>query len=160
MKIRTAKCSDEESLKKIYASARDYMAKEGNPTQWGKNHPTIEKILNDIKEECLLVMEDDKKKVHAAFALQPFDLSYDDKNCAWKDTSPYLVIHSLASDGVIKGVFDKALTYAYSKCEHIRIDTHKDNKTMLRHIKDSGFVEAGFCHEPDGTIRLCFELVS
>lgn len=157
MNIRLATSQDEAVLKEIYAKAREYMVKDGNPNQWGNNHPLFSLIQKDIQNGCLYVMEENSV-VHACFALQSFDPCYEDKNTKWRYHGSYLVIHSLAGDGVIKGVFDKAIDFVLEKTDYIRIDTYKDNKTMLYHLSSRGFLPAGYCFQPDGTIRLCFEL--
>jgi hypothetical protein len=157
MDIRLAATNDEEALKKIYAKARQYMVLDGNPWQWGNNHPPFSLIQKDIQKGCLYVLLA-KGEVHACFAIQSFDPCYEDKNTKWTYKEPYLVIHSLASDGEIKHVFDTVIDFVLTKTNYIRIDTYKDNKTMLFHLQKRGFRPAGFCYQPDKTIRLCFEL--
>lgn len=156
MEIRLAVKQDENAIQKIYAEAREYMKKEGNPDQWGENHPLPDLIKKDIARGCLYAMEE-QGAIHAVFALTHFDPCYGDKETKWKRNEPYAVIHSLAGDGKIKGVFDKAVAFALSRCSYIRIDTYKDNKTMLKELASHGFSPAGYCHQPDGTVRLCFE---
>jgi hypothetical protein len=157
MDIRLATPNDEEALKKIYAKAREYMVKDGNPTQWGSNHPPFSLIQKDIQKGCLYILEE-KGEVHACFAIQSFDPCYEDKNTEWRYHDSYLVIHSLASDGMIKHVFDIVIDFVLTKTNYIRIDTYKDNKTMLSHLSSRLFLPAGYCFQPDGTTRLCFEL--
>src|SRR5574344_465230 len=120
MDIRLATSKDEEALKKIYAKAREYMVKDGNPTQWGSNHPPFSLIQKDIKRGCLYVLEENDE-VHACFAIQSFDPCYEDKNTDWHCHDSYLVIHSLATDGMIKGVFNKVVDFVLTKTDYIRI---------------------------------------
>lgn len=155
--IRLATPSDEKALSEIYAAARAYMAKEGNPSQWGSDHPLPSLIKKDIEEGCLYVICKDNAP-HAAFSMTSHDECYEDEGTSWAWDKEYLVIHSLGSDGTLKHVFDKAVGFALSQSKHLRIDTHKDNKTMLALIERWGFSGAGYCHMKDGTIRYCFEL--
>ena len=50
MKIRKSVENDLNQIMDIYSFARDFMAKNGNPKQWGeKNWPPVDLICDDIK---------------------------------------------------------------------------------------------------------------
>ncbi len=53
--IRKAEKSDFEEILKIYAGAREFMKKNGNPTQWGDSWPLDEDIEKNIDEKKQLV---------------------------------------------------------------------------------------------------------
>ncbi len=53
--VRKAEKSDLEEILKIYAGAREFMRKNGNPTQWGDSWPLDEDIKKNIDEEKQLV---------------------------------------------------------------------------------------------------------
>lgn len=53
--IRKAEKSDLEEILKIYACARKFMKKNGNPTQWGDSWPLDEDIAKNIDEKKQLV---------------------------------------------------------------------------------------------------------
>lgn len=53
--VRKAEKSDLEEILKIYAVAREFMKKNGNPTQWGDSWPLNEDIEKNIDEEKQLV---------------------------------------------------------------------------------------------------------
>ena len=48
--IRLATLEDIPQLEEIYANARAYMKKTGNPTQWGDDKPKTEWLIEDIRE--------------------------------------------------------------------------------------------------------------
>lgn len=50
MAVRQAKIYDLEYVLPIYAYARQQMATNGNPGQWGTDKPTIETIKEDIRQ--------------------------------------------------------------------------------------------------------------
>ena len=156
IEIRQAIHADMPSLSSIYKEARDYMSQEGNGGQWGSSHPLPSLLEKDIDGGSLYVLTLGGIP-HAAFSLIADDPCYLDPLCQWHFKGSYLAIHSLASDGVIHHVFKFVLAFAFSKTSIVRIDTHKDNKTMLNLIHVNGFIDAGECHQPDGTMRLCFE---
>ena len=47
--IRPSTIEDIVHLKEIFAIARDYMSKTGNPTQWTDGYPCDDLIMNDIE---------------------------------------------------------------------------------------------------------------
>ena len=68
MKVRKSTESDFNRIMQIYAYARDFMAKNGNPNQWGPtNWPPEELIHNDIKEGNSYVCVNDDDKVIGVF---------------------------------------------------------------------------------------------
>ena len=48
MIIRPASKADLPAIRQIYASARQFMAKNGNPDQWGVAYPPEDMIRQDI----------------------------------------------------------------------------------------------------------------
>ena len=93
---------------KIYQHARELMAANGNPTQWGNTFPREEVIVDDIQPvsaPMLLVDEaDGKERVLAQFALcTGEDPTYAHIDGAWLDDDSYVTIHRIASSGIVKG---------------------------------------------------------
>jgi hypothetical protein len=65
-RIRKAVWADFDRILEIYRIAREFMAKTGNPTQWGTNYPPISMLEGDIPAGNLYVVEDDL--IHGVFA--------------------------------------------------------------------------------------------
>lgn len=60
----------------IYAGARDFMARAGNPSQWGKTNPPESRLREDIENGNLYVLWEGET-VHGVFAfLQWEDPTY------------------------------------------------------------------------------------
>ncbi len=82
----------------------------------------------------------------------------------WLTNRSYLTIHRVAVDiGCIRmGVAQQFMEFAkiMAKCNgcNIRIDTHVDNKPMLKLIDENAFTYCGLIHVTDETERLAFEL--
>ena len=77
---------------------------------------------------------------------------------AWKDDSPYGVVHRIAADGSEKGVGAFCLDWAFRQCGHLRIDTHGDNRVMQNLLTKLGFVHCGTIYvREDRDPRLAFE---
>ena len=56
--IRQAKSEDLSQVLEIYEYARNFMAENGNPSQWGKNYPPEETVIRDIEDQNLYRSEE------------------------------------------------------------------------------------------------------
>ena len=159
MTIRNALQKDFDDILRIYARAREYMKRNGNPTQWRENFPPEALINDDIREKRNYVVEADGG-IHGVFAFIPGDdPTYARIEGAWKSDAPYGTIHRIASDGEVKGVFAAAIAFCKTRNSHLRIDTHADNKTMRYAIEKAGFKKCGIIYIEDGSPRIAYELM-
>ena len=162
MEIRKTTEQDIGRLMEIFAFARKFMAEHGNPNQWGKNNwPPEALILQDIAHGNSYVCVEEGKIAGTFFFICGRDIepTYADiTEGAWLDDSPYGVVHRIASGGMVKGVGEFCLNWAYTQCGHLRIDTHGDNKVMQKLLKKLGFVHCGTIYvEQDDAPRLAYE---
>lgn len=156
--IRSAEKNDLNAIMQIYSAAREFMAKNGNPNQWGKVFPTRELIADDIEKGRLFVIEENGS-IHGVFA---FMIGNDPtyaviENGSWLTDTEYGAIHRVASDGKMHGVLSAAVGFCLTKISHLRIDTHKDNRVMQRQILKNGFAERGTIYTEDGSPRIAYE---
>lgn len=156
--IRKAAWADFDRILEIYGIAREFMAKTGNPTQWGTNYPPISMLEGDIPAGNLYVLEDDL--IHGVFAYftEPDPTYGYIEDGAWLDHSPYGTIHRVAGDGS-GGIFTAVLQFAMEQNPHVRIDTHADNKVMQHVLEKHGFQRTGIIYLEDGDPRIAFERV-
>ena len=155
--IRPAVPTDLDALEGIYRSARAFMHRSGNSSQWSGNYPSREMLIGDLASGTLCAVTDGKS-VHGAFVLQPGpDPTYAVIDGAWRSDAPYAAIHRVASDGLTRGVFHECAEYAKARWASLRIDTHRDNLPMQRHILREGFVYCGVIRTWDGTERLAYQ---
>ncbi len=158
--IRLAKPKELGRILEIYDSAKAYMIKTGNPTQWNGAYPDKETLLEDIRKNQLFVMED-SEKIYGCFAL----IGGEDPTYAvveggrWKSESPYGTIHRIASDGSKRAVFKECIEFARETYNHLRVDTHEDNHPMQKVILENGFTYQGIIYIEDGTPRLAYEWI-
>ena len=163
MKIRKSTLRDLSRMLDIYAYARQFMAGHGNPDQWGPTRWPPEPLLRkDIADGNSYVCENDDGKVIGTFfftAGRDIEPTYRQiSDGAWKDESPYGVVHRIASDGTEKGVGAFCIGWAYEQCSHLRIDTHGDNKVMQNLVAKLGFIRCGTIYvEEDDAPRLAYE---
>lgn len=143
--VRRAQREDLPDILKIYAKARDYMKETGNPDQWGDDHPAREMLERDIDVGDLYVVENGGEIVGVFALVFGDDPTYESIEGAWVSQEPYGAIHRVAGlPG--HGSFKTALAYAKERSDHLRIDTHPDNKIMQHLIRESGFSERGMIY--------------
>lgn len=145
MTINKVKIDEINEVNSIYERAREYMKKTNNPTQWSNNYPPLSLTREDIINNRLYGVRDDERSLVAVFVLSSEEKAYD--NCDfWHSNSPYIVIHRVASNGREKGITKLIFNYALTKSNYLRIDTHRDNKTMQNALISFGFKECGIVY--------------
>lgn len=159
--IRLAKYEDLDTIMNIYAIARKYMEDNGNATQWSDSYPEREMLKKDIQREQLFVFAENSK-IHGVFAfiVGPDETYSYIENGSWKNENLYGTIHRIASDGTVKGLFSRCLTFCKQRISNLRIDTHNDNCTMQHLIEKNGFEKCGIIYVQDGTPRIAYQYTS
>ena len=160
--FRGAVRADMAKILEVYARARDFMAKNGNPTQWGDNYPSPELLEEDIDTNRLFVyMINGQMQAVFAFILGEDPTYKVIEDGQWlNDTLPYGTIHRLASAGHRKGVTDEVITWCLEHCESLRADTHEDNKIMQHLLEKNGFARCGIILADDGKPRIAYQKLS
>ena len=157
--VRPAQKPDLERIQEIYAYARAFMAKTGNPNQWGKNHPPAAQLKQDIENGSLFVITDGEI-IHGVFFFRigddPTYLKID--GGAWRSNSPYGTIHRIAGDGS-GGILRTAVEFGRKQIDHLRIDTHEDNLVMQYAVTKLGFQYRGVIVTDDGSPRIAYDLL-
>jgi RimJ/RimL family protein N-acetyltransferase len=165
MNIRHSTGQDLPAIMEIYRTARLFMAKRGNPNQWGPtNWPPETLLRNDIKEGNSYVCTNDNGTVIGTFYfIQGKDIEPTYREItdgAWLDDSAYGVVHRLASDGSERGIGQFCINWAFAQCGHMRIDTHTDNKVMQKLLTKLGFQRCGIIYViEDNYPRYAYEKV-
>ncbi len=158
MTVREAAPEELDAIMAIYRSAQEFMIRSGNPTQWGRFNPTREMIEADIAAgRCRVLTEDGT--VHGVFAMCPGEEpNYRViEDGAWPNDAPYVAIHRVAGDGKVRGVFRTAADYCAARYDHIRVDTHENNRVMQRKIEAYGFVRCGVIRLANGSPRIAYQ---
>lgn len=157
--VRKAETGDMPRMEEIYARARAFMVRTGNPNQWGTTHPPKTRLERDIAEGNLYVITAGNE-IHGVFAFlvgedPTYRMIY---HGAWRSERPYGTIHRVAGDGS-GGILHTAVEFAGQRCDYLRIDTHQDNTVMQRAIKKQGFQKCGTILTDDGTPRIAYDLI-
>ena len=156
--VRKAEMKDLPRIEEIYAYARAFMAETGNPNQWGKTNPPVDRLKLDIQEGKLHVVTDGE--IHGVFYFaREIDPTYlEIYDGAWHEDREYGVIHRIAGDGS-GGILKTAVAYANAQCDYLRIDTHEDNVVMQRALGKLGFKRCGIIHLLNGDPRIAYDKV-
>ena len=161
MEIRKAKQTDLPRILEIYAGARDFMVKTGNPRQWARRSwPPEELIRRDIQlGKCHVCSENDRilAVFYYDFGLD-IDITYQKiEGPGWRFGGPYGVVHRIAAEqGHGAGRF--CLRWAMEQAGNLRIDTHPDNRVMQKLLESLGFQKRGIIHvAEDNDPRYAYE---
>lgn len=138
MIIESASFEDFARIREIYASARQFMAENGNSHQWGDDkYPNDEIILSDIAENRLFTARDGQNIEGVFTAEKGPDKLYGDSVA----TTDYCTVHRVASSGKVKGILSSAVNFAAERfrSNYVFMDTHSDNIIMQKALLKLGF---------------------
>ena len=161
MTVRHTRSEDLPVLLEIFEGARAFMAEQGNPNQWGPfGWPHADVIEEDIRIGKSYVIEEEGEIVGTFYldvgdCPEPGYLTI--QGDGWRYDAPYAVIHRIASRFTAKGILATAVSFALTKAEHVRIDTHEDNVPMRTGLAKLGFSYRGIVTLERGIVRLAFE---
>lgn len=159
IEIRKAVMEEFDTIQEVYAFAREYMARTGNPHQWGKTNPQPSVLQKHIENGDLYVMTRDGE-IGGCFAfIAGEDPTYGYIDGAWHSDTPYMAIHCVASNGRIKGMFAELMRFCEARCGHLRIDTYKDNKIMQHVVEKQGFSYCGDIYLANGSPRMAYDRI-
>lgn len=160
MKTRKAERRDITRIEEIYRTAKEYMAAEGNTTQWSRGYPSRKTIEDDISKDRLFVIENDGRVVAVFVYTLEEEPAYREIEGSWNSEENYAVIHRVASDGSVKGITKFIYTEALKSIPYIRVDTHEKNKSMRAALTRFGFKECGkvyYTRDGERTERVAYD---
>ena len=158
--VRKANREDLIRIQEIYAYARAFMADTGNPNQWKNNHPPVSQLEADIAEGNLYAITNESG-IHGVFYFYiGEDPTYSRiDGGTWRSDTPYGTIHRIAGDGS-GGILRTAVEFGKQHIDHLRIDTHEDNKVMQNAVAKQGFQRRGIIYLANGEPRIAYDLLT
>lgn len=160
LKVRKSNKGDIKAILNIFDSARKYMKKNGNSSQWKKGYPNIEILEKDIADGNSYVILDNNEIVGTfSFIIGEEETYRIIKNGNWNSNIEYGTIHRLASNFKTKGISKVCFDFCTSKIDYVRIDTHENNISMQSAILKYGFKKCGNIYVRDGSERIAFDLL-
>jgi len=157
VQIRKAKMEELEQILALITQAKEFMAKNGNPTQWPKNYPSEEMIRKDIAEGNFYVGVEAEIELLFHFHVGEEPNYKEIHKGAWHRNEAYGVIHRVVSSGKIPGLAQLCFQFCKEQHPYLRIDTHENNQVMQRAIQRFGFQYCGEVIVGDGTKRLAYD---
>lgn len=158
VKIEKAQNSDLPQLLELYAFAREFMKRTGNPNQWKDKTPRKEVLEANICAGQLYVFRNGERIVGAFALIIGKDPTYAViEQGAWRSEREYGTLHRIAGNGTVHGLFRRIVAFSEQKIRHLRIDTHEDNRIMQHLIEQNGFQKCGIIYTDDGTARIAYE---
>ena len=158
MEIRKSLPDDIGLILSMYDHSRSVMRADGNMTQW-VGYPTRSDIEEDIVRGVSYIIEGEAERM-GTFALVPGvepTYGYIDHGRWIDEHTPYATLHRLAAMPGTSGIADIAFRYAKEHFDHLRVDTHHDNRPMRHILEKEGFVYCGIIYMPDGSPRDAYE---
>ena len=156
--IRPSTIEDLPSIEEIYASARAFMRRSGNPNQWRDNKPDMAEVIRDIEEGHSYAIVEEAAIIAVFSALPSPDPTYVYIEGNWLNDRPYYVIHKIAKKASSKGILQEAVSFCLTKVDDVRIDTHADNKPMQQALAKLGFSYRGIIYLTNGEPRNAYHL--
>ncbi len=157
--IRRAEPADMDEILVIYGKAREFMARSGNPTQWGNGYPERQLLEADMAKKSLYVVTEQGIIRGVFYFVIGSDPTYGYMEQGnWRSGEPYGTIHRIAGDGS-GGIFSACLDFCSGLIRHIRIDTHHDNKIMQHVVEKHGFSRRGIIYVADGSPRIAYDRI-
>ena len=163
MKIRKSTPADLPRMLELYAQAREFMAENGNPTQWAGGYPGQRMLEQDMADGVSYVCEGEDGGILGTFVFfVGEDESYREIfEGDWADhTVPYGVVHRITSDRSGRGAGGFCLDWCFEQCGNVRIDTHRDNLPMQRLLAKCGYRRCGIVYVRGGEERIAFQKVN
>ena len=159
MVIRQSTPEDLPEILRLIAAARAFMVEHGNPSQWPEGYPSPEQLSSDIARchSYVFVAPEYAGLVGTFYFAVEEEPSYQHIEGRWLNDNPYGVIHRLASDGRVRGLFRECLAFASKHCSELRVDTHEDNAPMRQLLVAEGFVPCGTIYIADGSPRIAYQ---
>lgn len=160
MQIRRTVETDLAQIGKIYENAKKFMRETGNPNQWNGEKPNVQTAREDMEKGVGYVAEEDGEILAVFMFTQAPDPTYAEiYDGAWLSDAPYGVIHRIAVTKPGRGVIGLCIDECFSRCQNLRIDTHRDNLPMQRALLKRGFEYCGIIHLENGDERLAYQKI-
>jgi len=164
MNFRLSQLKDIQNILAIIEEAKIFLKEQG-VNQWQNGYPNEEVIVEDIKNSCSYVLEEDGKVVGTTVIGFCGETTYENiYGGVWLSNDSFAVIHRMAiSKSHMNRGFSTELMKNVEKLvlakgiKSIKVDTHKDNKVMQKFLQKNGYKYCGIIYLEDGNERLAFE---
>ena len=161
LNIRKGTVADIDAVLAVYDAARSFMRASGNHSQWVGGYPAREDVLADIEAGNNYVGETEDGEIVMTFAFiigeDPTYTVIEDGE--WLNDRPYGTIHRIGTNGKRSGMMKACTEFCFKFTDNLRLDTHRDNRTMLEAAGRLGFRRCGIIYCRDGSPRIALQKV-
>lgn len=147
--VRLGCINDAFQVAEIFEDAKVKFENDGT-FQWKGMYPNIDNFYNDLKNEIVIVYDDNFKILGTATIVLSIDNNYNQIDGRWLNDEVYISIHRIATrngylkKGIASSLFKEAEKIALDKgIRNIKIDTHLNNKDMRNLLVKLGYIECG-----------------
>ncbi|MGI5950207.1 GNAT family N-acetyltransferase [Peptoniphilus sp.] len=166
MELRLARYQDRDLILKFYKDGSNKLKSEGIDQWQGKKVPNLDNFKDLINNKEIFVLED-AGDVVATCVIKKYDYDYDNNmHGSWITDGNFVAIHRVATGrefrkkGYGRTLLELCEDYAKeNNIKSIRIDTHRDNRSMQSLIKKLGYNYCGIVYIGGTDERLAFEKV-
>lgn len=151
MKFEKATIDEIDEILDIVNRVVDFMQNIVKINQWDSNYPNRERFLQDIEQEELYVLKDEKSIVGCICINYQIYAAYSQVH--WEEHNNFKVLHRVFVDPLHHGHSYGKLLYKYAEEEvlkqninYIRVDTFSLNTPMNCLIKAMGYTLNGTMH--------------
>lgn len=164
MVFRKAVYKDIDRIYEIIKQAQEYF-RQNSIDQWQNNYPNPDIIKKDVEKGECYVIEDDNLIIATVVLSFNGEKTYERiYEGSWISDGEYAVIHRIAVDSRFKGkrISSFIMRNLESLCRemgiyNIRVDTHQDNKSMIKMLSNNNFIYCGIIYLESGDKRIAFE---
>lgn len=164
MVFRKANHNDIDRIYEIIRQAQEYFRQNGID-QWQNNYPNPDIIKKDIENGECYVIEDDNLIIATVVLSFNGEKTYEKiYDGSWISDREYAVIHRIAVDSRFKGkgIASFIIRNLENLCRQkgiyiLRVDTHQDNKSMIKMLSNNNFIYCGIIYLESGDKRIAFE---
>lgn len=164
MVFRKANHNDIDRIYEIIRQAQEYFRQNGID-QWQNNYPNPDIIKKDIENGECYVIEDDNLIIATVVLSFNGEKTYEKiYDGSWISDREYAVIHRIAVDSRFKGkgIASFIIRNLENLCRqkgiyNLRVDTHQDNKSMIKMLSNNNFIYCGIIYLESGDKRIAFE---
>lgn len=156
--IRPTREEELDRLMEILAQAVLFMRSQGNLTQWAGNYPNRDHLQEDIRlGRSFVALLDGRIVATFCFTEGPDPTYAVIEHGEWLHEGSYHVIHRMACIERGRGIASACMAWCLDRAQHVRVDTHRDNRPMQQMLAKFGFSRRGIIHIADGSERIAFE---
>lgn len=166
MELKLAKLKDKNLILQFYKDGSEKLKSEDIDQWQGKKMPNLNNFSSLLQNQELFILEDNLDIV-GTVTIKKSDFDYENNmNGQWLTDDAYIAIHRVATGkeyrkkGYGRNILELCEDYARkNNIFSVRIDTHRNNKSMQSLIQKLGYTYCGIVYINGTDERFAYEKV-